>query len=297
MPSKYFRDVLVPMALWNEKSTPSTVLGCIPETCQWDLVQETNTREELSWFVYEEHAGITGRHTNHSVRRTMILTLRHENMGQRARGIRSLLKATQRLLNYSRRCCWHWASMCWEDQILTGKFFNPCQLSPATAEQRACLLERCSATAPSVLAVKGNFNRTPRNGLSEFSLMTAVTRSCIYLFSAIGTCRTLWCCFFSALSFSESPLVSLGFYQRYFDLEVADSVQLRWKVARFSCIMLFFASDIARHLGFMSQISTWEGRYANGIWRNVVFLQFFTWKVVRRFMNVNKIQWLLIYAN
>ena len=32
--------------------------------------------------------------------------------------------------------------------------------------------------------------------------------------------------FFSALSFSESLLVSSGFYQRYFELEVAESVQL-----------------------------------------------------------------------
>ena len=53
------------------------------------------------------------------------------------------------------------------------------------------------------------------------------------------------CRFFSALSFSESPLVSLGFHQRYFELEVAESVQLRRKVARFLCITLLFASDIA----------------------------------------------------
>ena len=51
--------------------------------------------------------------------------------------------------------------------------------------------------------------------------------------------------FFSGLSFSESPLVSLGFHQRYFQLEVAESVQLRRKVARFLCITLLFASDIA----------------------------------------------------
>ena len=41
------------------------------------------------------------------------------------------------------------------------------------------------------------------------------------------------CRFISALSFSESPLVSSGFYQRYFELEVAESAQLRRKVARF----------------------------------------------------------------
>ena len=50
------------------------------------------------------------------------------------------------------------------------------------------------------------------------------------------------CHFFGA--FSKSPLVSSGFHQRYFELEVAESVQLRRKVARFSCITLF-ASDIA----------------------------------------------------
>ena len=53
------------------------------------------------------------------------------------------------------------------------------------------------------------------------------------------------CHFFSALSFSESPLVSLGFHQRYFELEVAESIQLRRKVARFLCLTLLFASDIA----------------------------------------------------
>ena len=54
-------------------------------------------------------------------------------------------------------------------------------------------------------------------------------------------CRfpTAPCCFFSALSFSESPLVSLGFHQRYFELEVAESVQLRRKVARFLCIRCY----------------------------------------------------------
>ena len=56
--------------------------------------------------------------------------------------------------------------------------------------------------------------------------------------------------FFSALSFSESPLVSLSFHQHYFELEVAESVQLRRKVVRFSCIMLLFASDIAAILDF-----------------------------------------------
>ena len=57
--------------------------------------------------------------------------------------------------------------------------------------------------------------------------------------------------FFSALSFSKSPLVSLGFHQRYFELEVAESVQLRRKVARFLCIKLLFASDIATILDLL----------------------------------------------
>ena len=40
-------------------------------------------------------------------------------------------------------------------------------------------------------------------------------------------------------------MVSLGFHQHYFEPEVAESVQLRQKVAQFSCITLLFASDIA----------------------------------------------------
>ena len=77
--------------------------------------------------------------------------------------------------------------------------------------------------------------------------------------------------FLSALSFFRSPLVSSGFYQRYFELEFAESIQLRRIVARFSCTTLLFASEHRRHLGFMSQISAWEWGYANGIWRNVIF--------------------------
>ena len=73
----------------------------------------------------------------------------------------------------------------------------------------------------------------------------------VVLFSALSfysaPCRfsSAPCRFFSALSFSESPLVSLGFHQSYFELEVAESVQLRRKVARFLCITSLFASDIA----------------------------------------------------
>ena len=99
------------------------------------------------------------------------------------------------------------------------------------------------------------------------------------------------CRFFSALSFSESPLVSSGFYQRYFELDVAESVQLRRKVARFSCITLLLASDIAAILDLRHRF-----RHANGF-EGMSFLQLFTWKVVRGFMNINKIQWILIYAN
>ena len=71
------------------------------------------------------------------------------------------------------------------------------------------------------------------------------SRSALSFYSAPCRFSSAPCCFFSALSFSESPLVSLGFHQRYFELEVAESFQLRRKVARFLCITLLFASDIA----------------------------------------------------
>ena len=83
--------------------------------------------------------------------------------------------------------------------------------------------------------------------------------------------------YLSALSFFrcpvifESPLVSSGFYQCYFELEVAESIQLRRIMARFSCTTLLFVSEHRRHLAFMSQIPAWEWGYANGIWRNVIF--------------------------
>ena len=50
---------------------------------------------------------------------------------------------------------------------------------------------------------------------------------------------------FSAPSFYKSPLVSSGFWQRYFELEVAESIKLRQNVARFSSITLLFTSVIA----------------------------------------------------
>ena len=67
----------------------------------------------------------------------------------------------------------------------------------------------------------------------------------VVLFGALSFClapcrfSSAPCCFFGAPSFSESPLVSWGFYQRYFELEVAESFQLRRKVARFSCIRCY----------------------------------------------------------
>ena len=58
-----------------------------------------------------------------------------------------------------------------------------------------------------------------------------------------------------------------------------------------------FMSEHSRHVGFTSQISAWEWGYANGIWRNVSFAIVYLWKVVQGFMNINKIQLILIYAN
>ena len=69
--------------------------------------------------------------------------------------------------------------------------------------------------------------------------------SVVYMLLSLTESVTAPCRFFNALSFSESPLVSLGFYEGYFELEVAESVQLRRKVAQFLCITLLFASDIA----------------------------------------------------
>ena len=78
------------------------------------------------------------------------------------------------------------------------------------------------------------------------------------------------CRFFSGLSFSESPLVSSGFNQRYFELEVAESVQFRRKVARFSCITLFSRRTLPPSWIYVTD-SAWEWGYANGIWWNVIF--------------------------
>ena len=86
------------------------------------------------------------------------------------------------------------------------------------------------------------------------------------------------CRFFSALSFSESPLVSSGFYQRYFELEVAESVQLKRKVARFSCITLLFASDIAAILDLRHRFRH-ESEATLMAFEGMSFSQLFTWKV------------------
>ena len=81
--------------------------------------------------------------------------------------------------------------------------------------------------------------------LNDRALNKTTGRSALSFYSAPCRFSSAPCRFFSALSFSESALVSLGFHQRYFELEVAESVQLRRKVARFLCITLLFASDIA----------------------------------------------------
>ena len=86
--------------------------------------------------------------------------------------------------------------------------------------------------------------------------------------------------FLSTLPFSESPLVSLGFYLRYFELQVAESVQLRRKVARFSCITLLFASDIAAILDLRHRL--WHESEATLMdFEEMSFLQLFTCKLVR----------------
>ena len=101
--------------------------------------------------------------------------------------------------------------------------------------------------------------------------------------------------FSSVPSFSESHLVFSDFYQRYFELEVSESVHLRWKVARFSCITLLFASDITTILDLRHRFRH-ESEATLMKFEGMSFLQLFTWKVVRGFMNINKIQWILIYA-
>ena len=88
--------------------------------------------------------------------------------------------------------------------------------------------------------------------------------------------------------FPQSPLVSLGFHQRYFELEVAESVQLRRKVARFLCITLF-ASDIAAILDLRHRFRN-QSEATLMAFEGMSFSQLFTWKVVRGFMNINMIQ-------
>ena len=84
-------------------------------------------------------------------------------------------------------------------------------------------------------------------------------------------------------------MVSSGFYQRYFELEVAENIQLRRKVARFSCITLLFASDLAAILDLRHRFRH-ESEATLMAFEGMSFLQLFTWKVVRGFMNINKIQ-------
>ena len=69
------------------------------------------------------------------------------------------------------------------------KVLQTCRLPPARVSQ---FRERHSRTAPSLLAVKEISKKTRRDGSSEFSLSTAVTKNssqCPFL--VIGTCRTL----------------------------------------------------------------------------------------------------------
>ena len=99
----------------------------------------------------------------------------------------------------------------------------------------------------------------------------------VILFDALSFC-SVPCRFFSALSFFESPLVSSGFHQRYFELEVAESVQLRRKVARFSCITLLFASDIAASLDLHHRFGH-ESEATLMAFEGMSFSQLFTWKV------------------
>ena len=94
---------------------------------------------------------------------------------------------------------------------------------------------------------------------------------------------------FPVPSFSEIPLVSSGFYQRYFELQVAESIQLRGKVVRFSCTTLLFASDIATILDLRHRFRH-ESEATLMAFEGMSFLQLFTWKVVQGFMNINKIQ-------
>ena len=73
------------------------------------------------------------------------------------------------------------------------------------------------------------------------------------------------------------------------ELEVAESVQLRRKVARFLCITLLFASDIAAILDLRHRFRH-ESEATLMAFEGMSFSQLFTWKVVRGFMNINKIQ-------
>ena len=82
-------------------------------------------------------------------------------------------------------------------------------------------------------------------GLNDRAQRPVVLFSALWFYSVPCRFSSAPCRFFCTLSFSESPLVSLGFHQRYFELEVAESIQLRRKVARCLCITLLFTSNVA----------------------------------------------------
>ena len=86
---------------------------------------------------------------------------------------------------------------------------------PATANsEHVCLSEWTFSNCTfAVLAAKGNFKRTRRNGLSELSLSTAVTRSCRYFFGDRNVQNSLMLyqaktCFFLVRSQLSSLLIS-----------------------------------------------------------------------------------------
>ena len=126
-----------------------------------------------------------------------------------------------------------WSS-CWVASL-------ECRLFPALfmATRRSTVL-----TAPIQRARYGTARWSARVDTRVLARPKTTGRSALSFYSAPCRFSSAPCRFFSTLSFCESPLVSLGFHQRYFELEVAESVQLRRKVARFLCITLF-ASDIA----------------------------------------------------
>ena len=82
---------------------------------------------------------------------------------------------------------------------------------------------------------------------------------------------------------------ALWFLWRYFELEVAESIQLRRKVVRFSCMMLLFASDICAILDLRHRFRH-ESEATLMAFVGMSFSQLFTWKVVQGI-------WILIQCN